>query len=422
MTSRHLAEKYDRLMARERGLLPFNTLQSRVQQPHGSVNYLTHISQYRRDAAEKPPLYGFELEIELSPKYHELKILLDKTLGERQYYVVTDGSLRNNGLEIVSLPFPQSEWRQKYSKIHKLLRGLSAHGCKSHDVTTCGLHVAVSGDTFSMLRWLEMQRFINNNAPFFRILSRRERTQFCEFVADGEGSNKYYALNLTSIIEGHDTSRAEFRFFRGTLLPRSFLASLECIFSLVDLFSKKKTAQPTLDTYRKFVAASDYYNLQDNLFVSDLTDAPSKRASMHNAITQREEMAKKKQTAEAKRRQEAIALLVSKLRMGWSTYFNGKTGVLFIRRGDELRAEGPIRIRAQRVLLNVPVGGFRQSEFAVDALAIVSNEFTIPVLENPVNAPLSAEPMPVNVDFDTNGNVYSMSTIAGSSLMSIRRV
>ncbi len=306
-----LAESFDRFAVAELfKQRQFGKLQGEVQSAHPAVDYSTHIKQFKPTEV----LFGWELEIERSPKYHALKKLLDTELGEKQYYVCTDGSLRENGVEIVSLPFPEAVWRQKYSKLHRLLTSLSKGGCKSHDVTTCGLHITASGHALDgHASWQQLQLFINNNSTFFKDISRRENYTYCRFEG---GYEKYSALNIGHLdkpLEQKATERAELRLFRGTLLPRSFLASLECFFSLVQWW-KLAYGRGALFDYLRFVEGGEYLNLQDYLFENGNMDKPSKRAASNTDAAKKRALAaakkKEKLAAERERLKEAIKRLL----------------------------------------------------------------------------------------------------------------
>lgn len=311
---RDIVDSFDRALIAELGKKKFKTLQAEVRSPHEDIDYSRHIQSY----ADNEVLYGFELEIEKSPKYHSLKKLLDEYLGYKQYYVCTDGSLRDSGVEIVSLPLSKQEWMQRYSKLHNLLTALSKAGCRSHDVETCGLHIAVSAHALNWHSWNNLAQFIVANRSFFERISRRRNFTYCE-MGYVDPSRKYSALNLSHInrdsnqtLVGSANSRAEFRFFRGTLLPRSFISSLECIFALME-FARGSTMGEdwSLARFKKVVSEGKYYNLQDYLFEAGELDAPSKRSGDEGGA-----MAKKKAAAEKAKREkeERIVSYLQRLR------------------------------------------------------------------------------------------------------------
>jgi len=315
-----LAASLDRQIDRENGQLRIKDLSTQVQTPHQRINYASHL-RYYRDGSKKDiqPLYGWELEIERAPKFSLLKRALDMTLGKDQYYCCTDGSLRDSGVEIVSLPFTRYEWAHRYSQLHKCLASLSKMGCRSHDVDTCGLHIAVSGDILPFGVWSRISEFLMMNESFFKKISRRNNFNYCNFVDCG--SSKYRALNLSHFPEysGNgrtDTDRGEFRFFRGTLKPRSFLASLECIFAITEFFLDKhrrlgdrivtsNRAMGDLTQFKKFIKKGNFPNLQDYLYEMNQLETHSGRES-----------AKKLELERREKRELKLAMSVNEFALG----------------------------------------------------------------------------------------------------------
>lgn len=202
------------------------------------------------------PLYGIELEIERKPANSILEIAVDLLGGG---FVCGDGSLRDDGIEIVTQPRSENEIRESYGQCRKALEVLSAYGARSHDVETCGLHVHVSRHALTRTQWNSLHSFLYEEDEFFRDLSRRKTFQYCEFYADPNEA-RYSALNLSP----HDT--AEFRFFRGTLNPFSYIASLECIFALVNYVKFCEGAKPSLHAFKTFVKTSRYPYLAKYIF------------------------------------------------------------------------------------------------------------------------------------------------------------
>ena len=148
-----------------------------------------------------------------------------------------DGSIdRSSGVEIVTSPLAPTEigrvaW-------YNLLRSLSRSGCRSHDSGKCGLHISISRSYLTDKTWRALRSLLSKDRSLFETLSRRlignreDPFTFCQFSPSDE---KYQALNLSK------RSVCEFRFFRGTLSPASFIASIEIVRSLVEYASERES-------------------------------------------------------------------------------------------------------------------------------------------------------------------------------------
>lgn len=206
-----------------------------------NVNYTKEIDA-RRTA---PYLIGLEIEIEArtfarsddqdddgtpfeatlnNERLFRLANALNTHLPESTY-VCTDGSLRE-GCEIVTAPRTLQEVKQSFHNYYRFLRKLRKAGYQSHDSGRCGLHMHISKQAMSNEKWNSLSRILARHQAFFKLLSRRDGNfQYCSFTGH---NGRYMALNK------QNSTTNEFRFFRGTLKPESFLASLEIMLSLVE--------------------------------------------------------------------------------------------------------------------------------------------------------------------------------------------
>ena len=184
---------------------------------------------------------GLEIEIEgiNSSNKRQLGEILLKYL-KSEHKVVSDASLNETGAEIVTIPLSRFD----RLKFYRMLTEMRSIGLRAHDGGRCGLHISISRDAShkglkisegqsadriagqSREFWNSLTHFIEGNKEYFKILSRRERFGYCEFYQNG----KYSAVNLSKI------NIVEFRFFRGTLKPSSFIASIDIIRGLIDYF------------------------------------------------------------------------------------------------------------------------------------------------------------------------------------------
>lgn len=160
-----------------------------------------------------------------------------------------DGSLSDDGFEIISHPhdwesFNALDWQ-------RALEYMSENGFKSHDTTTCGLHIHVNRRMFgenSDEQYENLAKvcyFYSVAWTFFLKLSRRTQAQADawarEYVQDNyseaktkvrdddemKNCSRYSAINLTN----RDT--IEFRLGRGTLRYKSFRAWIDLHLTIV---------------------------------------------------------------------------------------------------------------------------------------------------------------------------------------------
>lgn len=196
-------------------------------------------------------LYGIELEIENT--YAKTEKISEILRGIGEHYCCRDGSLGDSGIEIVFGPKPALD----YASIRKTLQALRDIGCTSHEGMRCGIHVHVGyTPDFTIEVAQRLRKFLCKSHLFFKQLSRRERGQrsdpyyFCRFLDNG--NDRYRALNVR-------TRTAEFRFFRGTLNPNSFIASIECIQSLVNYAINNDNLN--LRGYKAYLKTAKYHYL-----------------------------------------------------------------------------------------------------------------------------------------------------------------
>lgn len=181
------------------------------------------IDRIVRDRRGSAYLMGIEIEIEgTTERVSEISETLQQYLPDK-HICVYDGSLDSTGLEIVTAPFAPSE----IGKVtwYRLVRRLSRLGCRAHDGDRAGLHVSISREYLRGETWNALRRWIVKQKLLLFALSRRTRESYAEYTLS---HTKYAALNLTKGAVG------EFRLFRGTLKPSSFLASIEIVRSLVE--------------------------------------------------------------------------------------------------------------------------------------------------------------------------------------------
>lgn len=232
---------------------------------HSSRHNLGHIpSSY--DDRKPRVLVGLELEMEIGSSYDlddkaaQLKSAIGVVQDSGYDYCLLehDGSL-SNGFEMVTgytgldIHAKQLAWfKNKFV------------GAKSHNTTTCGLHVHVCKADMSMLHAAKMILFINDpqNIDLIKCIARRDSSGYAKFqdkqrdkswlrdaMRSGDtkarqlrniNSDRYEALNF------QNDKTIEFRLFKGTLKYSTIMACLE--FAWITWFFARDTSQAQLTT------------------------------------------------------------------------------------------------------------------------------------------------------------------------------
>jgi len=233
------------------------------------------VKQYADNDSITTPVMGVELEVELESDDdpEDAAIELDAAIDAR-YIIKRDGSLRH-GFEIVSHPASLEFHRSRFPW-REITRHLDTRGAKSHDTTSCGLHIHANRDALPEGEWYKIAFFWYSHDLFFQRLCRREPNQFCKKHSNNDitdfdyiyyKQDRYYAINISN------DETVEFRQFRGTLKVESLYTALETVHSLISWITHTSTrfisANPdnALRSYLKYVTKrpKKYPNLIETL-------------------------------------------------------------------------------------------------------------------------------------------------------------
>lgn len=188
--------------------------------------------------------FGVELEIDGAGKDSDYaEELLDiANVGKEHLYIKTDGSL-DDGMELVSHPCTLDYHMNEFPWEEILHRAVRL-GYRSHQTSTCGLHIHVNRDSlasgseeqdevisrilyFVEHHWNELLKFSRRSEYTMSRWAARygyEHTPKAIMDKAKKGSNgRYAAVNLCN----HHT--IEFRLFRGTLKYNTFLAAIQLV-------------------------------------------------------------------------------------------------------------------------------------------------------------------------------------------------
>lgn len=215
---------------------------------NGGLSYHTTHARRFYGEPDNARYFGVEIEHDNGNALRDCVADLRRELGdfaELKY----DGSL-NRGYEIATMP-ASLEYHQTSDWMTRVQAIASEHGFKSHDTSTCGLHVHVSrlglgrtweerDYTIAKMILLVYRFYYSHLMPF----SRRESNRASQWASDTgvwydyqsddtrdqhtdkakkhiRGNGRYVALNC------RPDYTVEFRIFRGSLIPATILASIE---------------------------------------------------------------------------------------------------------------------------------------------------------------------------------------------------
>jgi hypothetical protein len=193
---------------------------------------------------------GFELEVETrnSSRYEGAE-LAQSEFGAH-VYLKDDGSL-NDGFEIVTHPHTLTEYQNNFNWAG--LSKLKSHGLRSWNTSTCGLHVHVSREAFSVdnVRLSYDQRILKRQAHELRFMkliydnerqvgriAGRSNNNYATFGDKGKLVRKvkdgYQENGRYSAINTENDATLEVRVFKGSLRPERVLSALEFVTASVE--------------------------------------------------------------------------------------------------------------------------------------------------------------------------------------------
>ena len=215
--------------------------------------------------------------------------------GCNHLYFKHDSSL-DEGCELVTHPMsPEYMMSDEGKRMwHDICEAALAEGMRSHDTSTCGLHVHVSRDFFGKngtsqeLTELKLIETIDRLFEPIIYFSRRKREQInrwaprtcapkskdgwigrAKSVSSHAKSSRYHAVNVTN------EHTIEFRMFRGTLKADTILATLQFVTGLCYV---AKTMNPSQ------MERIGWYELCDKI----IEHCPTGTTELYNYLIERE--------------------------------------------------------------------------------------------------------------------------------------
>ena len=236
---------------------------------------------------ERKLFLGVELEVDDGDGASDL--CCDLRALDEPIYMKHDGSLNDEGVEIVTHPCTLN-YHQYELKWGAIIKACKNNSYKSHDTTTCGLHVHVNRDFFGTTNeavragcgnlvllanalWDKLVIFSRRKPDKLEDWSARPYIREWDAIASGEFDNdpdsltemayytwhrgRYQAINLTN------DYTAEFRLFRGTLNRSTLMATLQLVSSLTRYAADHTPVECAHATWADVLAVEQYKELDE---------------------------------------------------------------------------------------------------------------------------------------------------------------
>lgn len=254
---------------------------------HSSKHRLGHIpSSY--DMRSPRVLLGMELEMEVGDDWDKdsrAGLILDNIgdytdedgLKHTYCLMEQDGSL-DNGFEMVTGYTGLDVHKAQLQYFKQKTKGM-----KSHDTSTCGLHVHVCKSSMTTLHGAKLVLFINDpaNLSLVKSIARRDASGYAKMQNKKEdkhwlkdsvhsskhkedqlrrlNSDRYEALNF------RNDKTVEFRLFKGTLKYETMVSCLEFAFACWHFTAQASTSELTTEKFLEFICLPE--NRKDTRFL-----------------------------------------------------------------------------------------------------------------------------------------------------------
>lgn len=162
-------------------------------------------------------------------------ILTEFSNNEDLFCLKYDGSLsdRASSFELVTQPCDLQYHKENFPW-SALCARIIEQGGRSHNTTTCGLHVHISKHAFGMIAWERVCRFVYHNVSRMEKLARRSNSTWAQNLPDNyldiisyrDKTKRYLWLNFTN------QHTVEFRGFKGTLNHCTVKACIEMVHAI----------------------------------------------------------------------------------------------------------------------------------------------------------------------------------------------
>lgn len=242
---------------------PWNNEAISIGGYHSSISLLRQLPSPEFDNRSPPLLIGMELEVIVDENKRRdeaaRKVKQIFNAGDNYALCENDSSI-GYGFEIVTAWTGLDTHERILSRMDtpEFKALIKAYGLKSHNTTTCGLHLTLDRADMSKMHLAKMLVFLNHpgNRVLVEKVCRRYAQSYCKVKHDkfvhlteqlgAGGSDRYEILNTTK------PRVLEFRGPRGTLRWQSILAAMEFI-RLLWLFTRDAEADKlTTEAFVKY--------------------------------------------------------------------------------------------------------------------------------------------------------------------------
>ena len=255
---------------------------------------------------------GLELEIEVNEDYsrqekaemilNNIGTHIDDKNNRYTYCLAEDDGSLNYGFEIVTGYTGLDVHEKQLAYFKKPIRGL-----KSHDTSTCGLHIHIDKRHVTLNHATKMILFMNDsgNQKLIKTIARRSSNRFCKVLnkkADYSwlksakrasdplcnlNEDRYECLNF------QNDKTIEFRLFKGTLKFESIMSCLEFTYATWFFCKDNGYQDLTIENFIKFIcnpqnrSDTKYLRayLKTHLFDIPELDKPNPRIESNQLVT-----------------------------------------------------------------------------------------------------------------------------------------
>jgi hypothetical protein len=171
----------------------------------------------------------------------------DGEVGKRVYFEA-DGSL-THGFEIITNPMGLDSHYDLWSAFNS--RDLT-RGMRSHDTSTCGLHVHVSRKNMHVMQLNKMNVFLNHpdNQELIKAVARRYNVNYARIAQKNLATAHKYDIERRDALNITNDHTVEFRIFKGTLVYDTLLSAIEFANAVVNFTMPASSAGFHLSTPR----------------------------------------------------------------------------------------------------------------------------------------------------------------------------
>lgn len=175
----------------------------------------------------------------------------------------SDGSLAN-GAELVTLPLPLREWQDRDNPVYRLCDdSIFRTKARSHDTSTCGLHVHVTRATIPEPVIAKLVVLFNDPsmAHLTLLIARRPQSSgYCvarkkKWVFSASCNKRQWNQDGRYTPVNIADNTIEFRLFKGTLRPETIMASVEFCQASIDYCTQQGAARMNGPDFQAWLVA-----------------------------------------------------------------------------------------------------------------------------------------------------------------------